>query len=94
MLNSDLEDSDDEPGSLLTVANSQHCEAADVIIVDPETPGKDDETKVSTRDENECDKRVSMDENTDNEGTEQYWKLKLKEGTQKISMLVFECVAC
>ena len=94
MLNSNLEDSNDEPGSLLTVANSQHCEAANVIIVDSETPEKDDETKVSIRDENEHDKRVSTDKHTDDEGTGQYWKLKLKEGTWKVSMLAFEHVAC
>ena len=55
-------------------------EGVDVMVVDPETPGKDEETEVSI-------KEVTADEKTDDEGTGWYWKLKLKEGTRKVAVI-------
>ena len=89
LLNFDLEDSDEEP-DLLTVANSQHDgdEDVDPMVVDPETPVRpNDETEVDTRDGNTSDKERTADEETDDEGTGQYWKLKLKDGPrQKVAV--------
>ena len=66
MLDFDLEDSDDEPGAF--AVTKLQCDEVKAV--------SDNETEVSTRDGN-----ASENEETADEGTEQYWKLKLKEGT-------------
>jgi len=76
-----LEDSDNEP-DLLAVMNSQH-EDSDVMAIDPETPERDEETKVGTRDGNSNNNEVMEDK-----GTGQYWSLKLKKEAQKVAMAV------
>ena len=79
MLDSDLEDSDDEADSH-TIPNLKGDENFDAMVGDLETPGRDGETEVSARDGGVSDKEVSVDEGTDDEGTAWYWKLTLKEG--------------
>ena len=86
LLNFDLENSNDKP-DLLTVINSQHDKDGGVMVMDPETSGKDDETEVSTRDGNMSDEEVIADEETNNEGTEQYWTLKLKDRAWKVAVV-------
>jgi len=52
-----LDDSDDRPD-----------EDVDEVIMDLETPGRDEETEVGTRDGNASDNEVMAEEETDDEG--------------------------
>ena len=85
MLDSDLEDSDDEADSH-TIPNLKGDENFDAMVGDLETPGRDGETEVSAGDGGVSDKEVSVDEGTDDEGMVQYWKLTLKEGARKVAV--------
>ena len=87
MLDSDLEDSKSEP-DLLPAMKLPCCDKdVDATVTDAKTPGRDEETEASTRDGNASNNQVTTDEETDNEGTKQYWKLKLKEGTRKVAVV-------
>jgi len=59
--------------------NLQH-EDSDAMAIDPETPEGDEDTELGTRDGNS-----NNDEVMENEGMGQYWKLKLKKGTRKVT---------
>ena len=87
MLNFNLKDSESEPDLLPAMKLSHHDKDVDAMVTDAETPGRDKETEASTRDGNASNNQVTTDEETDHEWTKQYWKLKLKEGTQKVAVV-------